>query len=102
MPKTSCAPTWGSGVNYTTFFDNSFDQNAKNLELHDLQATSSWGVAGQAGLDYMVSENWMINASVWYINIDTKVKFRDSADDQHSIKTEINPWVFMFGAGYRF
>lgn len=95
-------PYLGVGVNYTTFFDNSFDQNAKNLELHDLQATSSWGVAGQAGLDYMVSENWMINASVWYINIDTKVKFRDSVDDQHSIKTEINPWVFMFGAGYRF
>ncbi|MEG2829367.1 MAG: OmpW family outer membrane protein, partial [Edwardsiella sp. (in: enterobacteria)] len=48
------------------------------------------------------SENWMINASVWYINIDTKVKFRDSADNQHSINTNINPWVFMFGAGYRF
>ncbi|BET80750.1 outer membrane protein OmpW [Edwardsiella anguillarum] len=95
-------PYLGVGVNYTTFFNNSFDQNATSLGLHDLKATDSWGVAGQAGLDYMVSENWMINASVWYINIDTKVKFRDSSDNQHSINTNINPWVFMFGAGYRF
>ncbi|CQR22434.1 outer membrane protein W [Yersinia enterocolitica] len=58
-------------------------------------------MAGQAGLDYMVSENWMVNMSVWWMNIETDVKFKANGQEQ-SIHTRLDPWVFMFGAGYRF
>lgn len=52
-------------------------------------------------MDYMVSENWMLNMSVWWMNIESDVKF-NLAGEEHSINTRLAPWVFMFGAGYRF
>ena len=39
--------------------------------------------------------------SVWWMNIETKARF-NAGDAHQSIDTRIDPWVFMFGAGYRF
>ncbi|EKN4686887.1 outer membrane protein OmpW [Yersinia ruckeri] len=94
-------PYLGIGLNYTTFFDEKFNNTGGRAQLTDLSVKDSWGVAGQAGVDYMVSENWMVNMSVWWINIETDVKFK-AAGEEKSIKTRLDPWVFMFGAGYRF
>ncbi|MDR0805782.1 MAG: outer membrane protein OmpW [Enterobacteriaceae bacterium] len=95
-------PYLGVGVNYTTFFSEDFNDTGKAAGLSNLSVDDSWGVALQAGLDYNVDKNWMVNASVWWINIDTDVNF-DTADGQsHSISTRLDPWAFMFGVGYRF
>lgn len=40
--------------------------------------------------------------SVWYMDIDTNVRFKAGGGEQQSIHTDINPWAFMFGVGYRF
>ena len=63
--------------------------------------SSSWGVAAQAGLDYELDQNWMLNASVWWMNIKTDVDFKAGGANQ-SYKTNLDPWVFMFGVGYKF
>ncbi|ATM95767.1 outer membrane protein W [Yersinia frederiksenii] len=94
-------PYLGIGLNYTTFFDEKFNNTGSSAGLTDLSVKDSWGVAGQAGLDYMVSENWMLNMSVWWMNIETDVKFKAGGEEQ-TIHTRLDPWVFMFGAGYRF
>lgn len=94
-------PYLGIGVNYTTFFDEKFNDNGKNAGLSNLDLKDSWGVAGQAGLDYNLDEHWMLNMSVWWMNIETKVRF-DAGDQHQSVDTRLDPWVFMFGAGYRF
>ena len=94
-------PYLGIGLNYTTFFDEKFNNTGASAGLTDLSVKDSWGVAGQAGLDYMVSENWMVNMSVLWMNIETDVKFKANGQEQ-SIHTRLDPWVFMFGAGYRF
>ncbi|CNE57416.1 outer membrane protein OmpW [Yersinia nurmii] len=94
-------PYLGVGLNYTTFFDQKFNNTGSEAGLTDLSVKDSWGIAGQAGLDYMVSENWMLNMSVWWMNIETDVKFK-AAGEEHTINTRLDPWVFMFGAGYRF
>ncbi|ANI29181.1 membrane protein [Yersinia entomophaga] len=94
-------PYLGVGLNYTTFFDQKFNNTGSEAGLTDLSVKDSWGIAGQAGLDYMVSENWMLNMSVWWMNIETDVKFK-AAGQEHTINTRLDPWVFMFGAGYRF
>lgn len=94
-------PYVGAGINYTMFYDTKFNQTGKDLGLSNLSVKNSWGPAGQVGVDYMIDKNWMLNMSVWYINIDTKVKF-NAGDSRQSIDTKINPWVFMFGAGYTF
>lgn len=94
-------PYLGVGVNYTTFFSEKFNDTGKSSGLSDLSLKDSWGVAGQAGLDYMLDENWMLNMSVWWMNIETDVKFKYQGENQ-TVKTRLDPWVFMFGAGYRF
>lgn len=99
--KSKARPYIGAGINYTTFFDTDFNQAGKNAGLSDLSVKDSWGAAGQVGLDYMVSDDWLLNMSVWYMDIDTEVKFK-AGGEQQNIKTRIDPWVFMFSAGYRF
>ncbi|MCW7546566.1 outer membrane protein OmpW [Photorhabdus sp. P32] len=96
-------PYVGIGLNYTTFFNEKFNGSdaVKDSNLHSLDLKDSWGVAGQVGLDYALDRNWIINASVWWINIETDVKFK-AGDQHHKIDTRIDPWVFMFSAGYHF
>ncbi|GAA0521793.1 outer membrane protein OmpW [Tatumella terrea] len=94
-------PYAGVGVNYTAFFNNKFNDTGRDSGLTDLSLKNSWGVAGQVGMDYQLNQHWMLNASLWYMNIDTKVRFK-AAGEQQSINTNINPWVFFLGAGYTF
>ena len=94
-------PYLGVGINYTTFYDADFNQTGRDAGLSDLSVKDSWGVATQAGLDYNLDDNWLINMSVWWMDIDTEVKFK-AGGEQQNINTRIDPWVFMFGVGYRF
>lgn len=94
-------PYLGIGVNYTTFFNQHFNDSAKSLGLHDLSMKGSWGVAGQAGLDFNLDEHWLLNASLWWINIESRARFAQN-NTPFDVKTRLDPWVFMFGAGYRF
>lgn len=84
-------PYVGVGVNYTTFFD-------EQSRLGDLKLEDSWGIAWQAGVDFQIDQNWLLNAAVWNIDIDTDVKLNGA--DVGSV--EIDPWVYMLGVGYRF
>lgn len=98
-------PYLGAGVNFTTFFDEKFNNNpaVDGLGLNDLDLKDSWGFAAQAGLDYNLDKNWMLNASVWWMNIETHARFNSTvADKDFDVKTRIDPFVFMFGVGYRF
>ncbi|ELY6244596.1 outer membrane protein OmpW [Cronobacter universalis] len=99
--QSKVRPYIGAGINYTTFFDEDFNDTGKKNGLSDLSVDDSWGAAGQVGLDYMVNKDWLINMSVWYMDIDTTVKFK-AGGQQQNIDTRLDPWVFMFSAGYRF
>ncbi|WP_168428237.1 outer membrane protein OmpW [Erwinia amylovora] len=94
-------PYAGIGVNYTLFYHADFNQTGRDAGLSDLSVKNSWGMAGQVGLDYQLTPEWMLNASVWYMDIDTKVSF-NAGETRQSIDTRIDPWVFFIGAGYRF
>ncbi|WP_437610557.1 outer membrane protein OmpW [Erwinia sp. V71] len=99
--NSKARPYVGAGINYTTFFGEKFNQTGEDAGLSDLSVKDSWGLAGQVGLDYQVDQDWLINMSVWYMDIDTEVKFKAAGEEQN-IKTRIDPWVFFFGVGYRF
>lgn len=99
--KSKVRPYIGAGINYTTFFDEDFNDTGKEAGLSDLSLKDSWGAAGQVGLDYLINRNWLLNMSVWYMDIDTEVKFK-AGGEQQNINTRLDPWVFMFAAGYRF
>lgn len=92
--KSKVRPYIGAGVNYTTFFD---EQGRGALEGTDVSVDSSWGLAGQVGLDMAINDRWFVNASAWIMDIDTDVHTAVG-----TIKTSIDPMAFMLGVGYRF
>ena len=87
-------PYVGAGINYTTFFD---EEGRGALAGTDVSVDSSWGLAGQVGLDMAINDRWFVNASAWLIDIDTDVHTAVG-----TINTSIDPVAFMFGVGYRF
>ncbi|TNE93081.1 OmpW/AlkL family protein [Porticoccus sp.] len=95
-------PYIGAGINYTNFFDEEVDSELETLLGHgSMELDASWGLAFQAGMDYMINEHWLINASVWYLDIDTDAKI-DTAAGVVKTEVDIDPWVYMIGVGYKF
>ncbi len=94
-------PYVGAGLNYTTFFDESFNSTGTNNALSDLKLDDSWGLAANVGFDYMLNDSWFLNASVWYANIETTATYKYGGAAQ-STDVKINPWVFMIAGGYKF
>lgn len=84
-------PFVGVGVNYTTFFKEDSD-------LGDLELDDSVGVSFEAGIDYKINDKFIINATVFNIDLET-----DADLDGSSIGgIEIDPWVYMLSIGYVF
>ncbi len=102
-PGSAFQPYAGIGVNYTYFFD----EEAKSSALKDAANTrnvkidDSFGLALEAGFDYMINSNWLFNATVWYIDLDTDASI---ASDLGEITADvsIDPFVYMLGLGYKF
>jgi outer membrane protein len=88
-------PYIGAGINYTTFFNEKTEGPiaGTNLSLDD-----SWGLAGQIGVDFMLSEKWFLNADVRYIDIETDA----SLDGAFLTEVDITPWVYSLQAGFKF
>ncbi len=84
-PASKLQPYVGLGVNHTFFFDeDGVDHLGK-----------SWGLSYSAGLNYDLGDNLLANAAVWKIDIDSELN--GSGTD-----VEIDPLVFMVGAGMKF
>jgi outer membrane protein len=60
------------------------------------------GFAWEVGADFLINENWLLNASVWNIDIDTEARLYVNDARVDKIDVEIDPWVYMVGVGYRF
>ena len=87
-------PYVGLGVNHT-FFYNEKDSTGLGI-VGSLKP--SWGLSYSAGVDYLIDDHVLVNAAVWKMDIDTEV--RGGAAD--GLEVEIDPLVFMVGAGYKF
>ena len=90
-------PYVGAGINYTVFFD----EGSKIAGLSDVSLDDSWGLAANVGMDYMINDDWFLNASVWYADIGTTAKY-NLGGTNYSTDVDIDPWVFMIGGGYKF
>ena len=95
MPTNPFKPYVGAGVNYTTFFST---KTTGALEGTNLSLGDSWGLAGEIGADIMLNENWLLNLSARYIDIETKAKL--NGDSLGTV--EIDPWVYSIFLGYKF
>jgi len=111
-------PFVGLGVNYTTFFEEKTSSTLTNVIDGALTSTNvgstkldlddSVGVAVEVGMDYMLSENFGLNAAIWWadINTDAKVSVYDTAGNfvaaTDKFEVEIDPMVYMAGFTYKF
>ncbi|MFZ5756606.1 MAG: OmpW/AlkL family protein [Pseudomonadota bacterium] len=98
-------PYVGAGLNYTVFFGEETTQaltTALSATRTDIALDDSFGLALQAGLDYRAGERWLINAAVWNIDIDTEADVSANGTPAVIVDVDIDPWVYMIGAGYRF
>lgn len=87
-------PYVGAGVNYTVFFNEDTGSSVTSVEYDN-----SFGPALQAGVDYMLDDNWLLNMDVKKIWINPDVKFNGGAI---AADVDINPWVVGVGFGYKF
>jgi outer membrane protein len=94
-------PYIGAGINYTWFFDTKLSSSAENKGFSGLDMKDSWGLAAQVGMDYMLTDNIMINAQLRYIDIDT-TGTTNFGGKKVKVDVDVDPLVYMVGLGYKF
>lgn len=95
-------PYVGIGINYTNFFSESVSGGAKSsLGAGNLALDDSFGLAVEAGLDWNVKKDWLLNVSVWRVQIETDASL-DTALGKVKTEVTIDPWVYMVAVGYKF
>lgn len=100
-PGSKWQPYVGAGINYTTFFDESLTGSQRANGFSNLKLDDSWGLALQFGTDYMITDRLMVNAALWYVDIETTATVNLGAN-RVAVDVDVDPWVFMVGVGYRF
>lgn len=109
-------PYVGVGVNYTAYFPDA-GANLWYLPTNggyapatftSLSITSSWGVVGQIGFDYMFNETWGVNLDVKRILMEPTAHgliYSPAAGGLYvpvNGKVNIDPWVVSAGVTFRF
>lgn len=100
--KSAFQPYVGLGINYTIFFDEDLSSRQENNGFSNLELDDSWGLAYQVGMDYMLTDNLLLNAQVRYIDIDTTATLDHSALGEVEVDVDVDPFVYMVGLGYKF
>ena len=101
--KSAFQPYVGAGINYTWFFDESVGSRASQAGFDNFRVKNSWGWAAQVGLDYMLTDQLMLNAQLRYIDIDTEAYVdHPGLGARAKVDVDVNPWVYMVGVGYKF
>ena len=103
LPDATFQPFVGLGLNYTTFLTEDLDAGIPDaLGVTDFSLDDSFGVAVQVGADWMLNENWLINADLRWINIESDLDVTIGGETVGLGTVKIDPWVFAINVGYRF
>lgn len=101
-PSSAWQPYAGVGINYTTFFNEGVSSGAKTqLGARNLSLDDSYGLAAEVGLDWRADTHWLVNASIWYTQIETDASV-DTALGRVKTTVTLDPWVYMVAVGYQF
>lgn len=98
-------PYLGLGLNYTLFTKESTSSALNNSAAgaSSLKIDNSVGLAAQLGVDYQVTDKWLVNAAVWYIDLKTDATITTTNLGQIQISNiEADPIVFFLSVGYKF
>ncbi|MCU1719815.1 MULTISPECIES: OmpW/AlkL family protein [unclassified Pseudomonas] len=98
-------PYAGIGVNYTLFFDEELTSDRKAQGFSNMKLKNSVGLAGQLGMDYLVNDHLLVNAAIWYVDINTEASIDGPSAlsiGKTKVDVDVDPWVYMVGLGYKF
>jgi outer membrane protein len=95
MPKSKIHPYVGAGLTYFLVLDES---TSGALSGSSLNVDNALGYDVQAGVDFMLNKNWLINLDVRYVSLSTDA----SVDSGPSIDVTVDPWVYTLAVGYVF
>ncbi|MDX1498943.1 MAG: OmpW family outer membrane protein [Woeseiaceae bacterium] len=116
-PDAKFQPYFGAGINWTTFFDSKLTGEFvafmadEGLDVDKLKLDDSLGLALQVGGDWQISDQWLLNIDVRYIDIETDTAMVGTGlDETHPDErvaldigtVEIDPWIYSINLGYRF
>lgn len=99
---TALKPYVGAGLNYTIFFDEEFEAAPQDLGLSNLELDGSFGWSLQIGADYEIDNNWSLNISARYIDINSDATFDVAGDNIGKATIDVNPMVYSVMLGYKF
>lgn len=109
FPETAgLQPYAGAGINYTKFFQDSLTPAANTalaglgLRNGNLHLDHSVSYALEGGLDFHVGNNWLLNASVRWIDIDTTATIAFDGGNQLEVDVEVDPLVYTLAVGLSF
>ncbi|MCH8619910.1 OmpW family outer membrane protein [Undibacterium sp. TS12] len=102
-PTNTWRPFVGLGVNYTQFFDATSTASGDiatggptKIELKD-----SYGLAGQAGVNYKIDERWFFNVSIAAAKVKSDMT-ATTGSIQRKTTIDFRPVVFGAAIGYKF
>jgi outer membrane protein len=99
---------WSKGGNtYTPFYAPGLNAIVGYNTVSNLSISSSWGVAGQVGFDYMLNQNWGINVDLKRIMMQPTAYANVYNTALNAVipvraKVNIDPWLVSAGITYRF
>ncbi|ODU31105.1 MAG: hypothetical protein BGP24_13005 [Lysobacterales bacterium 69-70] len=94
-PGGKVSPFVGIGLNYTAFFDV---KERGPLAGTQLTLGKSWGAAAHAGLDFTLSERWLMSVDLRWMDIDTEARVNGAKVGT----VNIDPLAYGLAVGYRF
>lgn len=94
-PKSALSPYVGAGLNLTLFYNS----DAPGGTVTDINYKNSVGPALQAGIDFQMNDEWLLNFDVKKIWLNTDVALNGGAITGD---VDIDPWVIGIGFGTRF
>ncbi len=92
----------GAGINWTYFYSYDLSDDLAGLGVTDISFSNSFGFAGDIGLSVYIGDHFHINGDIKYIQIQTDADIKVGADTLDKVKTDINPFVFGLGVGWKF
>lgn len=95
-------PYIGAGVNFTYFYSYDLSEDLAGLGITDVEFSTSFGFAGDVGIDFSLGGSWLLNLDAKYIMISTDADLMVGSEVLDTIDVDVDPWVYGIGIGYRF
>lgn len=95
MPDSAFQPYVSAGLNFTWILDEDLSVAGVDLDLDDY----SLSVALGAGFQYEINEQWSLDASVKWIDLNSDVSVHGGPT---LTEAQLDPLLYSIGASYRF